>query len=101
MVEEYASGNPAQIAKSDCRHFIKDAQVSDVKRLSAQQWDCVLQTVTQMADEDSLYERSLFVIAALKTLFYVFQSYLSGRAGCRSWATLARQQWQLVAKNIR
>lgn len=90
MVEEYASGNPAQIAKSDCRHFIKDAQVSDVKRLSAQQWDCVLQTVTQMADEDSLYERSLFVIAALKTLFLRI-SELSERP---RWVPIMGHFWQ-------
>lgn len=95
MVEDYAAGNPAQIAKSDCRHFIKDAQVSDVKRLSAQQWDYVLQTATHMADENNLNERSLFVIAALKTLFLRI-SELSERP---RWVPIMGHFWEDSAGN--
>ena len=29
MNEDYLYGNPAQIAKTDCRHFIRDAQVKE------------------------------------------------------------------------
>ncbi len=69
MDEEYCLGNPAQIAKKDCRYFINDTQVKDVKRLSEEQWQFLLYTATKMAEEDSRYERNLFLIAALKTLF--------------------------------
>ena len=69
MNEEFCLGNPAQLAKKDCRHFIVDAQVKEVNRLSARQWQYVLDVAVEMADENSIYERNLFVIAALKTLF--------------------------------
>lgn len=95
MVEDHAAGNPAQIAKGDCRHFINDAQVTDVKRLSQEQWDYVLQTALQMADENSLYERSLFVISALKTLFLRI-SELSERP---RWVPIMGHFWEDNAGN--
>ncbi|MEJ2754765.1 MAG: site-specific integrase, partial [Gammaproteobacteria bacterium] len=69
MNEEYLYGNPAQIAKGDCRHFIKDAQVKEVRRLSESQWRHVIDVTLTMAEENQVFERNLFVICALKTLF--------------------------------
>tara|TARA_R110002074_G_scaffold352713_4_gene524181 strand:- start:2281 stop:3009 length:729 start_codon:yes stop_codon:yes gene_type:complete len=69
MDEEFCFGNPVQIAKKDCRYFIKDAQVKNVKRLSEDQWDYLLKVAQAMADNDDRYERNLFLIASLKTLF--------------------------------
>jgi len=90
MGEEYCYGNPAQIAKKDCRHFISDAQVKDVKRLTAAQWQFVLDTAVNMADEDPNHERSLFVIATLKTLFLRI-SELSERD---TWSPIMGHFWQ-------
>lgn len=95
MVEEHAAGNPAQLAKADCRHFVTDAQVTDVKRLSLEQWEYVLETANQMADENSLYERSLFVVAALKSLFLRI-SELSERP---RWVPIMGHFWQDSAGN--
>ncbi len=95
MNEELAAGNPAQLAKLDCRHFVQDTQITEVKRLSAEQWDYVLQTATQMADENSLYERSLFVISALKTLFLRI-SELSERP---RWVPVMGHFWEDNAGN--
>jgi len=69
MDEEISLGNPAQLAKKDCRHFIKDARTAPVRRLSPEQWEYLLDAATSMADTDSTRERHLFLIAALKTLF--------------------------------
>jgi len=69
MDEELSLGNPAQLAKKDCRHFIKDARVAPVRRLSPEQWEYLLDAATSMADVDATHERHLFLIAALKTLF--------------------------------
>ena len=69
MNEEFCLGNPAQIAKKDCRHFITDAQVKDVHRLNASQWQYVLDVAVDMANENTVFERNLFVVASLKTLF--------------------------------
>lgn len=90
MNEELCYGNPAQIAKKDCRHFIADSQVREVRRLSEEQWQYVLSTAEDLAEKDSLYERSLFIVASLKTLFLRI-SELSERP---AWAPLMSHFWQ-------
>lgn len=90
MGEELCHGNPAQIAKKDCKHFISDAQVKEVKRLSSPQWQYLLDTAVSMANEDPLYERNLFVIASLKTLFLRI-SELSERD---HWSPIMGHFWQ-------
>ncbi len=90
MGEELCYGNPAQIAKKDCRHFISDTQVKEIKRLSSEQWQYLLDTAVDMADTDPIYERNLFVIAALKTLFLRI-SELSERA---NWSPVMGHFWQ-------
>ncbi|OUR83842.1 integrase [Colwellia psychrerythraea] len=90
MAEDFCIGNPAQIAKKDCRHFIIDSQVKEIKRLTASQWQYVLDTAVAMADENSMFERNLFVIAALKTLFLRI-SELSERP---NWSPTMGHFWQ-------
>lgn len=88
--EELCYANPAQLAKKDCRYFIKDAQVKEIRRLNENQWQYVLDVATQLADKDEKYERSLFVIAALKTLFLRI-SELSERT---AWSPITSHFWE-------
>jgi site-specific recombinase XerD len=90
MNEDYLYGNPAQIAKQDCRHFINDAQVKEIRRLTESQWQYVVDVAQELAQEDSIYERSLFVITALKTLFLRI-SELSERP---NWTPVMSHFWQ-------
>jgi len=90
MNEEYLYGNPAQIAKSDCRHFVNDAQVKEIRRLTEAQWQYVISVALDLANQDRLYERSLFVICALKVLFLRI-SELSER---NSWTPIMSHFWQ-------
>lgn len=90
MNEEHLYGNPAQIAKPDCRHFIKDAQVKEIRRLSESQWQYVFNVALELANQDRIYERSLFVITALKTLFLRI-SELSERP---NWTPVMSHFWQ-------
>ena len=90
MNEEYLYGNPAQIAKRDCRHFVKDAQVKEVRRLTETQWQYVFDVALSLANQDRVYERSLFVICALKTLFLRI-SELSER---KNWSPIMSHFWQ-------
>ena len=90
MAEDFCIGNPAQIAKKDCRHFIIDSQVKEIKRLTGSQWQYVLDTAVEMADENPLFERNLFVIVALKTLFLRI-SELSERT---NWSPTMGHFWQ-------
>lgn len=89
MNEEYLYGNPAQIAKTDCRHFIKDAQVKEVRRLSEAQWQYVIDVALTLADEDPLHERTLFIVVALKVLFLRI-SELSER---KQWVPIMSHFW--------
>lgn len=90
MNEEYLYGNPAQIAKTDCRHFVKDAQVKEIRRLTEVQWQYVFDVALALANEDPHHERSLFVICALKTLFLRI-SELSERP---NWSPIMSHFWQ-------
>ena len=90
MGEEHCLGNPAQIAKKDCKHFITDAQVKEIKRLTTAQWQYLLDTAVNMANENEAFERNLFVIAALKTLFLRI-SELSER---ETWSPTMGHFWQ-------
>lgn len=90
MNEEYLYGNPAQIAKGDCRHFVRDSQVKEVRRLTEAQWQTVFDVASALAEEDHIYERSLFVICALKTLFLRI-SELSERT---HWSPVMSHFWE-------
>lgn len=90
MSEELCLGNPAYIAKKDCRHFITDAQVKEVKRLTSMQWQYVLDTAIDMANKNPDFERNLFITAALKTLFLRI-SELSERP---AWSPIMGHFWQ-------
>jgi integrase len=95
MGEEICPGNPAQIAKKDCRHFITESQVKEPKRLTEEQWQYVLDTAVEMANENPIYERNLFIIASLKVLFLRI-SELSER---ETWSPEMGHFWQDSAKN--
>lgn len=95
MNEEYAFGNPAQIAKTDCRYFIKDAQVKEIRRLTQEQWQYVFDVSLKLANQNPIYERSLFVICALKTLFLRI-SELSERT---HWVPMMSHFWQDADNN--
>jgi len=90
MNEELCFGNPASIARNDCRHLIKNAQVKEIRRLTEDQWQFVVKTAQKMASEDPKYERSLFVVVTLKTLFLRI-SELSER---NDWIPEMRHFWQ-------
>ncbi|QBG34609.1 tyrosine-type recombinase/integrase [Litorilituus sediminis] len=90
MYEELCYGNPVKIARKDCRYFITDTQVKEIKRLTSSQWEYVLDTAVEMANEDLIFERNLFIIAALKTLFLRI-SELSERA---DWSPIMGHFWQ-------
>jgi site-specific recombinase XerD len=90
MGEELCLGNPAQIAKKDCKHFITETQIKEPKRLTEDQWQYVLDAATEMADKNPLYERHLFIIATLKVLFLRI-SELSERP---AWSPEMGHFWQ-------
>ncbi len=86
----YALGNPIPAIRKQPPYLIKGATQKNIKRLSDLQWDFVLECAEQAADKDPLHERTLFVIATLKTL-YLRVSELSDRS---NWQPVWKHYWQ-------
>lgn len=87
---EHTFANPAALAKKDCRRLVKDAQVKETKRLDQSQWQFLLDTAENMAREDSIFERNLFLIAAMKTMFL----RISELAEREDWVPEMHHFWQ-------
>tara|TARA_B110000114_G_scaffold156989_1_gene171210 strand:+ start:38 stop:1315 length:1278 start_codon:yes stop_codon:yes gene_type:complete len=88
--EGYAFGNPIPAIRKQSPYLIKGATQKSIKRLSDLQWDFVLECAEKAADKDPLHERTLFVIATLKTL-YLRVSELSDRS---NWQPVWKHYWQ-------
>jgi len=67
--EDYALGNLIPSVRSDSPYVIKDKVKKPLLRLSQDQWDFLLESLTRKADEDPAYERVLFVFVTMKVLF--------------------------------
>lgn len=88
--EGYAFGNPIPAIRKQSPYLIKGATQKNIKRLSDLQWDYVLSCSEDKANSDPAYERMLFVIALIKTL-YLRVSELSDRA---NWQPVWQHFWQ-------
>ncbi|MCJ8314664.1 MAG: tyrosine-type recombinase/integrase [Saccharospirillaceae bacterium] len=86
---DFLGKNPIKQAKKDCRHLMKNTQIKQVHRLNDLQWQTVLDCAKSMADQDSKYERHLFLVAALKSL-YLRISELSER---ENWKPVMSHFW--------
>ena len=88
--EGYAFGNPIPAIRKQSPYLIKGATQKNIKRLSDLQWEYVLDCAKEAADKDSSFERMLFVVALLKTL-YLRVSELSDRS---NWQPIWQHFWQ-------
>jgi integrase/recombinase XerD len=88
--EGYAFGNPIPAIRKQSAYLIKGATQKNIKRLSDLQWHTVLECAQTAADADAGHERTLFVVAMLKTL-YLRVSELSERA---NWQPAWKHFWQ-------
>lgn len=68
MAEDYALGNQIPIVKKNCPYLRQETGINKVRRLSALQWEYLLNSAIKLADNDPQHERTLFVIATLKSL---------------------------------
>lgn len=88
--EGYAFGNPIPAIRKQSPYLIKGATSKNIKRLSDLQWEYLLDCAKNMADADRNHERTLFIIALLKTL-YLRISELSDRP---YWQPVWKHFWQ-------
>jgi len=85
--EGYAFGNPIPAIRKQSPYLIKGTTHKNIKRLSDLQWDFVLECAEKAADKVPLHERTLFVIATLKTL-YLRVSELSDRTNWQPFGSI-------------
>jgi len=88
--EGYAFGNPIPAIRKQSPFLIKGVTSKSIKRLSDLQWDYVLDCARDAANKDTDHERTLFVVAMLKTL-YLRVSELSDRS---NWQPVWKHFWQ-------
>ena len=88
--EGYAFGNPIPAIRKQSPYLIKGATHKSIKRLSDLQWDYVLGCAESAANADSSYERMLFVVSLLKSL-YMRVSELSDRS---NWQPVWHHFWE-------
>ena len=82
QLEEICDKNFVPVVKKSCPYLVKQVQRKTPDTLSELQWEYVLGITKEMADEDPQYERNLFIVVTLKTL-YLRVSELSEHAKWR------------------
>ncbi|ARU56788.1 site-specific recombinase, phage integrase family protein [Oleiphilus messinensis] len=96
LLEEYAETNLIPITKKRCPYLIKQAGAVEVQRFSELQWNFILETATIMANSDPKFERHLFLIALLKTLYLRISELairLSPVTGDPEWIPVMEHFW--------
>jgi site-specific recombinase XerD len=88
--EGYAFGNPIPAIRKQSPYLIKGTTQKNIKRLSDLQWDYVLSCAEHKANNDKAFERMLFVVALIKTL-YLRVSELSDRS---NWQPIWQHFWE-------
>nr|WP_232848947.1 site-specific integrase [Amphritea pacifica] len=68
MAEDYAPGNQVPIVKKNCPYLRQETGINTARRLSELQWEYLLSSAKSLAAADPQHERTLFVIATLKSL---------------------------------
>ncbi|MGC8118910.1 tyrosine-type recombinase/integrase [Marinobacter sp. VGCF2001] len=72
LLQDYLQRNPLlDVRKRDrnAKPNLNQDKDADVRRLTDWQWSYLLETLTELASTDSKYERHLFVIVTMKSLF--------------------------------
>lgn len=67
--EDYAYGNCLAAVRKSSPHLITDDSGGTTKRLSDLQWEYVLETARALAEGSPAWERNLFIVASLKSLY--------------------------------
>lgn len=67
--EEYVLMNPVALVRQKSKFIRKQQGAPKIRRLSELQWNTVIISTKKMADENPLYERSLFILCALYSMY--------------------------------
>lgn len=70
LQEEYTEVNPVALVRQKSKFIRKSQELSQIRRLSTKQWEYVIESAKNMADENpNIHERTLFIISALYLMY--------------------------------
>jgi site-specific recombinase XerD len=69
MLEEKVPSNPVALIKQKSKYIQKQQTKATVMRLSETQWEACIEVARAMAAQDSLHERTLFILTSLYLLY--------------------------------
>jgi len=69
LQENYTNNNPIAKIRQKSKFIRRQQETRKVRRLSELQWSFVMEAANSMAQEDKRHERTLFVIAALYSMY--------------------------------
>ena len=70
LQEEYTEVNPIALVRQKSKFIRKSQELSQIRRLSTKQWEYVIESAKNMADENpDVHERTLFIISALYLMY--------------------------------
>lgn len=90
MIRGYLDRNPLlDVRRRDrsAKPRLEGNESTDVRRLTDWQWSFLLETLTDLADRDERYERHLFVIVTMKSLFLRVSELAPRQADQGQWRT--------------
>lgn len=68
--EQLTEANPVVLIRQKSKFIRREQQLAPVRRISNLQWDYVIETVQEMAEQDpAAYERSLFILNCLLGMY--------------------------------
>ena len=89
-MENYVQHNPVKRIRQRSRLARSQPTQVPVRRLSELQWDYVIETAQMMANEDTVHERTLFIISAL----YGMYLRISELADTETWSPMMKHFYQ-------
>jgi len=69
LQEEYAFMNPVALLRQKSKFIRKKQGITKIRRLTELQWEYLINTATEMANQNSIHERTLFIISILYGMY--------------------------------
>lgn len=69
LQEEVSNVNPVALIRQKSKFIIKDDDIKQVRRLSNEQWQAVINLVKKKATKDNKHERAVFILSCLYGMY--------------------------------
>lgn len=77
LVEEKIAINPVILVKQKSRYIQKQQTQKQILRLTDEQWEACVQTINEMAENNEVYQRVLFIISAMYLMYLRISEFVA------------------------